>query len=64
VKHEPLNDRFLETLRKNSPKWETDKDLAKIVKKMQKGKNLSKKEFSKLHWLLRDIGQVGHLNLS
>jgi hypothetical protein len=60
LKHEPSNDRFLETLRKNRTNWETDKDLAKIVKKMGKGKNLSKKEFSKVHWLLWDIGRVGH----
>ena len=54
-----LNVRFLETLRKTRPKWENDKELTKIVKKLEKGKNLKEKEFAKVHWVLWDIGHCG-----
>ena len=56
VAHEPITDRFLETLRKNQANWQNDKEFAKIVKKMEKGKNLKKKEFSKVQWILWKIG--------
>ena len=55
MKHEPSTDRFLETLRKTQTNWQ-DKELAQIVKKMEKGKNLKKKEFSKVHWVLWENG--------
>jgi len=53
---ELLRARFLETLRKTRTKWESDKELSKIVKKMEKRKNLKKSEFAKVHWVLWDIG--------
>jgi len=56
MNHELLTDRFLETLRKNQTNWQNDKELKRIVKKMEKGKNLRKKEFTKIHWLLWKIG--------
>jgi hypothetical protein len=56
VEHEPLTGRFLVTLRKNQPIWQHDKEFAKIVKKIEKGKNLKNKEFSKVQWLLWEIG--------
>ena len=54
--HEPITDRFLETLRKNQTNWQNDKEFAKIVKKMEKGKNLKKNEFAKVQWTLWKIG--------
>ena len=53
---ELLRARFLETLRKTRTKWGSDKELSKIVKKMEKGKDLKKSEFAKVHWVLWDIG--------
>lgn len=47
---------FLRTILKNREKWEHDKQFAKIVKKMEKGKNLKKKEFAKIHWFIWNIG--------
>jgi hypothetical protein len=55
--HEPITDRFLETLRKYHTNWQNDKELVKIVKKMEKGKNLKKKEFSRVQSVLWKIGQ-------
>jgi hypothetical protein len=54
--HEPITDRFLETLRKNQANWQNNKEFVKIVKKMEEGKNLKKKEFSKVQWILWKIG--------
>ena len=62
MKHEPLNDRFLETLRKTQANWENDKEFAKIVKKMEKGKNLKKKEFAKVHWVLWRAPKYGAIS--
>jgi hypothetical protein len=56
VKYEPTTDRFLETIRKTHSNWQNDKELTQIVKKMEKRKNLKKKEFSKVLWLLWEIG--------
>jgi hypothetical protein len=56
LKHEPPNDRFLETLINNRASWKNEKELAKIVNKMQRGKSLKKKEFAKVHWVLWEIG--------
>ena len=55
--HEPITNRFLETLRKNQTNWQNDKEFVKIVKKMEEGKNLKKKEFSRVQWILWKIGQ-------
>ena len=56
VANEQITDRFLETLRKYRINWQNDKEFVKIVKKMEEGKNLKKKEFSKVQWILWKIG--------
>jgi hypothetical protein len=56
VEYESLNDRFLETLRKTQTNWQKDKEFVKIVQKLEKGKNLKSKEFSRVQWLLWEIG--------
>ncbi len=56
MKHETTPDRFLETLNKRKSKWQNDKEFAKIIEKMEKGKNLKKKEFTKVQWLFWEIG--------
>jgi len=56
VAHESTTDRFLETLRKNRTNWQNDKEFVKIVQKIEEGKNLKKKEFSKIQWMLWKIG--------
>jgi hypothetical protein len=48
-----LNLQFLRALEKTSSKWCNDKQLAKIVKKMEKGKNLKRKEFDKVYMHIR-----------
>ena len=50
------NVRFLEAIRKNRASWEHDKKFAKIVKKMETGKNLKRKEFDKIYWTLWETG--------
>jgi hypothetical protein len=52
-----LTSRFLNTLRKNRENWENNKQFTKIIKKMEKGKNLKKKEFEKIYFLLRGTGK-------
>ena len=47
---------FLRTMLLNREKWKHDKQFAKIVKKMEKGKNLKKKEFAKIHWFIWNLG--------
>jgi hypothetical protein len=37
-------------------RWKYDREFAKIVTKMEKGKNLKKKEFDKIHWFIWTIG--------
>ncbi len=51
---EALNGKFLATLEKVRIACYDDKQLAKIMAKMQKGKNLKKKEFAKIYFLLRE----------
>jgi hypothetical protein len=43
---------FLEAIRNTRTNWEHDKELNKIVKKMEKGKNLKKNEFTRIYWAL------------
>jgi hypothetical protein len=50
------NVRFLEMIRNTHSNWEQDRELSKIFKKMEKGKNLKKKEFAKVHWALWEEG--------
>jgi len=47
---------FLQTVLHNRERWKYKKEFTKIVEKLQKGKNLKKHEFSKIHWLIWDIG--------
>jgi hypothetical protein len=53
---EQQNELFLKTIIQNREYWKHNKEFAKIVKKMEKGKNLKKKEFAKIHWLIWEIG--------
>ena len=48
---------FLSVLINNREEWKYDKEFSKIVEKMQRGKNLKKKEFSKIHWFLWEKGR-------
>ena len=43
-----LNSRFLSALKAHK-NWEKDKLFAKIVKKLEKGKNLNQAEFTKVY---------------
>jgi hypothetical protein len=47
---------MLRAILQNREHWKYDKELPKIIEKMQKGKNLKKNEFSKIHWLFWNIG--------
>lgn len=48
---------FVNVLVKNREKWKHNKEFAKIVEKMQRGKQLKKKEFAKLHWFFWEKGR-------
>jgi len=50
------NTLFLRTILQNRERWKYDKEFDKIVTKIEKGKNLKKKEFDKIHWLIWNIG--------
>jgi hypothetical protein len=50
------NVRFLEAIIEIRPSWEHDIEMAKIVKKMEKGKNLKRNEFAQIHWTLWERG--------
>jgi hypothetical protein len=54
---EQQNALFLETIKRNYPNWEREKEFSKIVKKIERGKNLKKKEFAKIHWFLWEKGR-------
>ena len=56
VQLEQKNSIFLNAIMRNREVWKHDKDFAKIVKKMEKGRNLRKKESDKIHWVLWEIG--------
>jgi hypothetical protein len=47
---------LLKTIQQKHERWKHDKEFAKIVTKMEKGKNLKKKEFDKIHWFIWNIG--------
>jgi len=57
IQEETINAKFLKALKKTRKNWENDKKFAKIVQKMKKGKNLKRKEFDRLYFLLREKGQ-------
>jgi hypothetical protein len=48
---------LLNVLIKNREEWKHNKEFAKIVEKMKKGKQLKKKEFSKIHWFIWEKGR-------
>ena len=52
-----LTSRFLSTLRKTRGNWDNDKQFTKIIKNIEKGKNLKKNEFEKIYFSLRDSGK-------
>ena len=53
----PENAMFLRVLEKTRLKWHNDKKFAKIVKKMEKGKNLKRKEFNEVYTRIRNYCQ-------
>ena len=54
---EQENAMFLSVLKKTRSKWYNDKQFAKIVKKMEKGKKLKRKEFDKVFMHIRNYCQ-------
>jgi hypothetical protein len=54
LRQEPLNLKFLRALEKTREIWDNDKQFSRIVQKMQKGKNLKREEFDKVHLYLRE----------
>jgi len=42
---------------KNHKDWKHNKEFAKIFEKMQRGKHLKKKEFTKIHWFIWEKGR-------
>ena len=57
VEKELENVMFLRALEKTRLKWHNDKKFAKIVKKMEKGKNLKRKEFDEVYTRIRNYCQ-------
>jgi hypothetical protein len=57
VQLEQQNARFLNVILKNREDWKHNKEFAKIVEKMQRGKHLKKKEFTKIHWFIWEKGR-------
>jgi hypothetical protein len=56
VRPEEQNTLLLRTIQQKHERWKYDREFAKIVTKMEKGKNLKKKEFDKIHWFIWNIG--------
>jgi len=50
--------RFLATLGKTRNQWKNDKQFKKIIQKMEKGKNLKKKEFDKFWSILQESSKL------
>ncbi len=57
---EPENVMFLRVLEKTRSEWCDDKKFAKIVKKMEKGKNLKRKEFDEVYMRIRNYCQYNN----
>ena len=57
VKLEQQNALFLDVLLKNHNDWKYNKEFTKIVEKIKKGKQLKKKEFTKIHWFIWEKGR-------
>ena len=51
-----LHERFLIAVKNTRDYWYNEKEFNKIVKKMEKRKNLKGKEFAKVHAVLREAG--------
>ncbi len=51
---EELAVRFLRVLERKRASLKDDKQFAKIIQKMERGKNLKRKEFAKVYFLLRE----------
>ena len=60
VEKESENVMFLRVLEKTRSKWYDDKKFAKIVKKMEKGKNLKRKEFDEVYMRIRNYCQYNN----
>ena len=60
VEKEPENVMFLKVLKKTRLKWHKDKKFAKIVKKMEKGQNLKRKEFDEVYTRIRSYCQYNN----
>ena len=60
VEKESENAMFLRVLEKTRLKWHNDKKFAKIVKKMEKGKNLKRKEFNEVYTRIRNYCQYNN----
>ena len=54
---EQHNSQFLNVIMKNREDWKYNKEFVKIVEKMQRGKQLKKKEFTKIHWFIWEKGR-------
>jgi len=50
--------RFLVTLGKTRNQWKNDRQFNKIMQKMEKGKNLKKKEFDKFWSILQGSSKL------
>ena len=57
MEKEPENAMFLRILKKTRSRWYNDKQFAKIVRKMEKGKKLRGKEFDKVYMHIRNYCQ-------
>jgi len=57
VQLEQQNALFLKVLLKNREDWKHNQEFAKIVEKMQRGKHLKRKEFTKIHWFIWEKGR-------
>jgi hypothetical protein len=60
LEKEPENVMFLRVLEKTREEWYNDKKFAKIVKKMEKGKKLKRKEFDEVYMRIRSYCQYSN----
>jgi hypothetical protein len=60
VEKEPENAMFLRVIEKTRSEWYNDKKFAKIVKKMEKGKKLKRKEFDEVYMRIRNYCQYNN----
>ena len=60
MEQEILTSRFLKTIKKTQSNWESDKQFSKVIRKMEEGKNLKRREFDKIYFLLQERGKKYH----